>query len=170
MLSAVLHGCGRMASDAPDPFVDFAARHQLCVGNQDLIGAPRDVLAPPPDLERHVLVTLSAVRADVSPVRLLFTTEASDPRPVSARDALWWLAGDCWAVERVARDYGRWAETYRYPDDDPATLRLFQLHVAQADALQALMGTEVYSELLELHHQQIGADRMSPVRRRRLTD
>lgn len=144
-----------MASDRPDAFVRFAAHCGLRMSAVDLPAAPRDVLAPPRDLEWHILVTLSRASEVEPPIHTLFVTEASDLRPLSLRDVLWWLSADSWAVEQVARDFHRWSATYRYPDDDPATLRLFRLHVEQAKVLAALLGEPGYQELLAIYESEL---------------
>jgi len=144
-----------MALDRPDPFTRFAARCGVQISTADLSAVPRDVLAQPTDLSCHTLVTLTGSRADASSVRTLFLTEASDPRLITVRDVLWWLSSDSWAIEEANRDFGRWAAVHRYRDEEPATLRLFTLHLEQADALAALLGDAAYRELLRLYESEI---------------
>jgi len=144
-----------MALDVSDPFVRFATQRGLQMSAIDLSAAPRDVLAPPCDLEWHTLVTLSLTREEEISIHALFVTQASDPRPPSMRDVLWWLSADSWAVEQSARDLGDWSATYRYPDGDPATLRLFRLHVEQAKALRTLLGETTYRELLAIYEAEL---------------
>ena len=144
-----------MAPDRPDPFFSFADKHCLRITTEDLSAVPRDVLAQPADLERHVFVVLSGARADMPALRALHVSEACDPREVSFRDALWWLAADSWAVEQAGRDYGRWSDIYGYASENPATLRLFRLHTRQADDLQRLVGVEGYRELLGLYQEEV---------------
>jgi len=146
-----------MASDRSDSFSRFAAHHRLQISTAELSIAPRDVVAPPSELGRHTLVTLSGPRADAESLQLLFVTEASDLRPVSVRDALWWLVSDSWAIEQAERDFTRWAATYQYPDGDPASLRLFQLHSEQRDALMALLGESAYQDLLRVYEVDVAA-------------
>lgn len=147
-----------MASDRPDPFVRFATQRGLQMSAVDLPAAPRDVLAPPCDLEWHTLVTLSRTREEAVSINALFVTQASDPRPPSLRDVLWWLSADSWAVEESDRDLGHWSATYRYPDDDPATLRLFRLHVEQAKALSTLLGETAYRALLAIYEAEVAGN------------
>lgn len=144
-----------MAPDRPDPFVSFADKHGIRITTEDLSAAPRDVLAQPADLERHVLVVLSGVRADARALYALHISEGCDPRQISFRDALWWLAADSWALEQAARDYTRWSDVYGYASENPATLRLFHLHTRQADGLQGLVGMEGYRELLGLYQEEV---------------
>lgn len=144
-----------MAPDRPDPFFSFAGKHGLRITTEDLSAVPRDVLAQPADLERHVLVALSGGRADADALHALYVSDACDAREVSFRDALWWLAADCWAVEQAARDYARWSDIYGYASESPATLRLFRLHTRQADGLQQLVGSEGYRELLGLYQEEV---------------
>ena len=144
-----------MSSDRPDPFVDFATQRGLRISTADLPAVPRDVLAPPSDLQWYTLVTLSGASADSVPIQTLFITEASDPRPASVRDLLWWLSSDCWALEQADREYAGWAATYHYPADDPATQRLFQVHIEQASLLIATLGERAYRELLALYVAEI---------------
>lgn len=144
-----------MAPERPDPFLSFAGKHGLRITTEELSAMPRDVLAQPADLERHVLVVLSGARADAVALHALHVSEACDPREVSFRDALWWLAADSWALEQAARDYARWSEIYGYASENPATLRLFRLHARQADGLQLLVGLEGYRELLGLYQEEV---------------
>lgn len=147
-----------MASGHPDPFVRFATQCGLQLTAVDLLAAPRDVLAPPCELEWHTLVTLSRAREEDASIRAVFVTQASDPRPPSLRDVLWWLSADAWAIEQSTRDLVQWSGTYRYPDDDPATLRLFRLHVEQAKALGALLGETAYRALLAIYEAQVAGN------------
>jgi hypothetical protein len=109
------------------------------------------VAASPEELERYALVTVSGKRADIAPLQTLFMTDPSDSQPPSMRDVLWWLSSDSWAIERAGREMVKWSAVYGYPVESPATARIFRLHIAQADGLQALLGTEAYRELLGLY-------------------
>ncbi len=144
-----------MTRHRSDRFADFAARHGLHIEREELAASPRDVVAPPHELESHTLVTLHGPKADAAPVRTLFVSEPTDSRAPSVRDALWWLASDSWAVERAERDCRTWAATYRYPDAEPATARLFRLHVGQADNLAGLLGETLYQELHALYESEV---------------
>ena len=144
-----------MAPDRPDPFFNFAGKYGLHIVTEDLSAMPRDVIAQPADLERHVLVVLSGARADAPALHALYVSEACDPREVSFRDVLWWLSADSWAVEQAARDYARWSDLYGYASENPATLRLFRLHARQAESLQLLVGLEGYQELLGLYQEEV---------------
>ena len=155
-----------MTSDHPDPFVRFAARYGLQISTADLPFAPRDVLSAPANLEWFALVTIASDRTESAPMRTLFITEASDPRPPSVRDVLWWLASDSWALEQANRDFRIWAATYQYPEGEDAAMRLFRLHLDQAAALAALVGEQSYRELLDLYESSIGTQRLSAPARR----
>jgi hypothetical protein len=144
-----------MGSAGPDPFEEFVERHGLRIATDDVVAYPRDVLASPNELDRHVLVTLMNPSGNAPPVHSLLVVAASDSRTASARDVMWWLAADSWAYEQAGGDLQRWAATYGYPDDDPATLRLMRLHARQAEALGALMGGEVFAELLGIYQAEL---------------
>ena len=145
-----------MGSVRPDPFEQFVARHGLRIITEELAAYPRDVLAAPGELDRHVLVTLMGATHDPDSIRSLFVVGASDTRPASIRDVMWWLSADSWAYERSGSDLHRWAATYGYPADDPATLALMRLHERQARALSALVGREAYAALLSLYEAELG--------------
>jgi hypothetical protein len=144
-----------MTRDRSDQFADFAARHGLSVEREELPNAPRDVVAPPRELELHTLLTLRSGRADAEPLRMVFVSDAADPRMPSIRDALWWLSSDSWAIEHSGRNPRQWAATYGYPDAEPTTIRLFRLHLRQADSLTELLGGSVYRELLAIYEAEI---------------
>lgn len=144
-----------MTTDRPDPFVQFADRHRVELSMEPLPGIPRDIAAPPRDQEAFVLITCSAARADAEPLRLVFVSSAAEDRAATVRDGLWWLAADSWAVERAGGDFGSWCAIYDYPDDDPATIRLFRLHADQARRLCWMLGEAVYQELLALYASEL---------------
>lgn len=143
-----------MVATPADPFQAFATQIDLQVATEELSAAPRDVLAPPSDQDRYYLITLSTPREVAGQVRTLFIT-GSNENPPSTRDVLWWLASDSWAVEEADRKYERWATTYRYSADDPASARIFHSHANQADAARALMGDTAYRRLLNLYQTEI---------------
>ena len=145
-----------MGSVRPDPFEQFVAWHGLRIITEELAAYPRDVLAAPGELDRHVLVTLMGPGTEPGPVYSLFVVSATDTRPASTRDVMWWLSADSWACERAGSDLSQWAATYGYPADDPATAALMRLHERQARALSALMGREVYTALLSLYEAELG--------------
>jgi hypothetical protein len=144
-----------MASGRPDLFEQFVARHGLRITTEDLAAYPRDVRAAPGELDRHVLVSLTTEGEQTRPVHSLFVIGATDERPASVRDVMWWLSADSWAYERAAGDLRQWAASYEYPQDDPATDRLMRLHGRQAEALTTLMGPSAYAELLSLYEAEI---------------
>jgi hypothetical protein len=81
------------------------------------------------------------------------------------RDVLWWLSADSWAIERADRELVKWSAVYGYPVESTATTRIFRLHIAQADSLQSLLGTEAYGELLGLYQAELkGAREHDPKR------
>lgn len=147
-----------MTPDGSDAFVQFAMRCGLQMSAEEVSAVPRDVLAPPVDLQWHTLMTLDRPGIHHATLQTIFVSETADRRPPSIRDALWWLASDCWALEHVERDYQRWAATYHYCVDDPATSRLFQLQVNRANALMALLGRSAYNELLAIYATEIRSD------------
>jgi hypothetical protein len=91
-------------------------------------------------------------------VRAVYVGPFADAAPPDARDVLWWLAADAWAVERCGRDPTAWAALHDHPVDDPASRRLFQLHVEQSDALMRVLGRDAYERLLALHRAELGSD------------
>ena len=141
----------------PDPFELFAAQHSLCLSTEELCAAPRDVLAPPAENERHVLVALAGATRDAAPVRMIFITASIDPRLPTIRDVLWWFASDSWAIEQAAHDYRRWAALYKYPESDTAAPRLFEMHATQAKALATLLDESGYAKLLALYEDEVRA-------------
>jgi hypothetical protein len=145
-----------MGSANTDPFEQFVASYGLQILTEELAAYPRDVLAAPGELDRHVLVTLASGASDPAPVRSLFVVAAADHRPASTRDVMWWLSADSWACERAGHDLDRWAASYGYATDDPATVSLMQLHERQARALSALMGPVAYAALLKLYEEELG--------------
>jgi hypothetical protein len=136
-----------------DSFDRFAAECGLTVTAEALYAAPRDVLHPPADSDRHYLVT---IRRDAVPraLCLVYLTPLTDVAPPSVRDVLWWLAGDAWAVERAGRRLDAWAADHGYARDD-ATDRLFECHCRQATALRDLVGEAGYRRLLDLYHAEV---------------
>lgn len=142
-------------SDRPDAFGQFATECGLRLSWIDVNAAPRDVTAPPDELERFALVTVSGKRADAAPLQTLFVSDRSDPTAPSMRDVLWWLSSDSWAIEHADREVAKWSAVYGYREESPATARLFRLHVAQADSLQALLGAAAYRELLALYQAEL---------------
>jgi hypothetical protein len=145
-----------MGSAHPDPFEQFVASHGLQISTEELAAYPRDVLAAPGELDRHVLVTLASGAGDPAAVHSLFVVAAADTRPATMRDVMWWLSADSWAYERAGHDLHRWAASYGYPADDPATASLMRLHERHARALLALIGPEAYASLLQLYADELG--------------
>jgi hypothetical protein len=82
-------------------------------------------------------------------------SEQAAPYPPSIREVLWWLAADSWAVEHAGRAIDAWAGIYGFTATDPATLRLFRLHVAQADRVARLLGGSAYRDLLALYRTEL---------------
>lgn len=143
-----------MSSTPVDVFASFAVRCQLQLRIEPLAAAPRDVLAPPDDADQVYLVTITKPSSGTL-LRSVFIKSADDPLPPDARDVLWWLAADAWAVRHSGRDLRRWAQEYRYPPDAEATGRLFEQHLAQNDALERLLGHAEYERLLALYDAEI---------------
>ena len=143
-----------MPSAHSDAFESFAAQAGLEIESEPLIAAPRDVLTPLADVERHFLVTLTRAKAG-GRVRLVFITPAAEPATPSTRDVIWWLAADAWAVERSPRTAATWAATYGYAAEDEATLALYRQQVHQSDALRVLLGASNYDALLALYESEV---------------
>src|ERR1700675_3348920 len=99
-----------MTSAVSDPFERFASACELRVSVEAISVAPRDVLASPADAEEYFLVMLTGARAEAGSIHLLIVVSPTDKRAApTARDALWWLAADAWAIERADGDMERWA-------------------------------------------------------------
>src|SRR5437879_10137255 len=115
-----------MTSAVSDPFERFAAECELSVSVEAISLAPRDVLASPLDADEYFLVTLTGPRAEAGSIHLVIVIPPTDKRAApTARDALWWLAADAWAIERAAGERRRWASTYDHHPESAATKRRF---------------------------------------------
>lgn len=151
-----------MMSAGSDPFERFACECELDVTVEALSVAPRDVLAPPADTDEYFLVTLTGPRPDAGSIRLLIvippTAKITAP---TARDALWWLAADAWAIERAEGSMVRWASVYDYPLESPATARLFERQMRQTSALRALLCGDRYRQLLALYEGEVSASKQA---------
>ena len=158
---------GRVMSAVSDPFERFAAECELGVTVEPVSAVPRDVLAPPADADEHFLVTLTGQGPEAGSIRLIVVIPpTTKKRTPTARDALWWLAADAWAIERAEGDMKRWAAMYEYPPRSTATARLFERHVRQTSALRALFCKEHYQRLLELYEREVSASGTGPTQKR----
>lgn len=146
------------SSSILDHFDRFAAECGLRITVENISAAPRDVTAPPSDLDRYFLVSLSSFRGDLAPLRMVFIDDPARDGP-TFRDVLWWLSADCWGAEQSGRDYPRWAEMYQYAHDDLAARRLFELHVSQAVALNEMLGDAAYRALLGIYTAELQGKR-----------
>jgi hypothetical protein len=148
---------GMMAA-VSGPFERFAAECELSVSVEAISVAPRDVVASPADADEYFLVTLTGPRAEAGSIHLLIVIPPTDKRAApTARDALWWLAADAWAIERADGDVARWASTYDYPLESAATKRLFERQLRQTSTLRALLCGNQYHQLLELYEGEVSA-------------
>lgn len=143
----------------PDPFERFAAECGLRLTCDELCTAPRDVLTPLDEAERHVLVTVSADDAHAPGVKLIFSAPLAAEGAPPLRDVLWWIAGDAWAIERSRGAAGVWAATYGYPPEEIVTARLYACHARQAAALRALLGPAAYERLVALYDTDVAIPR-----------
>ncbi len=143
-----------MVVRAPESFEEFAAASQLKLEVEPLCVAPRDVLAPPADAERHFLVTVSDPRSDGPAARLMFALPPSEPDHPTMRDALWWLAADAWAIKRAGGVRWRWAAIYGYPAEDQATIEFFERQVRQTQQVKSLLGPERFRNLLAVYERE----------------
>ena len=144
-----------MSSAQPDVFERFAAQCQLELRAKPLVAAPRDVLADIEEAEQHYLVTVTSRMSEAS-VTSVFIKPATDASLPDVREVLWWLAADSWAVRQSGRELERWARVHRYPPDAESTARVFELHVAQSEALERLLGQIGYDRLLSLYDAEVG--------------
>jgi hypothetical protein len=146
----------------PDPFERLAAECGLRLMCDELCAAPRDVLTPLAEAERHFVVTVSAPDRESPGVRLIFAVPLANAAGPAVRDVLWWLAGDAWAVERSGGAANAWAAMYGYAPADATAEPLFAAHARQAAALQQLLGPTAYHRLLALYDAELAG----PTRRR----
>ncbi len=147
-----------MTSAVSDPFERFASECELRVSVEAISLAPRDVLESPVEADEYFLVTLTGPRAEAGSIHLLIVIPPTDKRAApAARDALWWLAADAWAIERADGDMERWASTYDYPLESAATKRLFERQLRQTATLRALLRGSQYQQLLELYEGEVSA-------------
>ncbi len=147
-------------SAVSDPFERFASECELSVAVEPLSAAPRDVLASPADADEYFLVTLSGPGPDAGSIRLLIVIPPTEKKAApTARDALWWLAADAWAIERAEGNIERWASTYGYPVQSAATTRLFERQMRQTATLRALLCGDRYQRLLELYEGEVSASK-----------
>lgn len=144
-----------MSSAQPDVFERFAVQCQLELRAEPLVAAPRDVLADIDEAEQHYLVTLTSRMSEAS-LTSVFIKPATDASPPDVREVLWWLAADSWAVRQSGCELERWARVHRYPPDAESTVRVFELHVAQSEALERLLGQIGYDRLLSLYDAEVG--------------
>ena len=152
-----------MMSAVSDPFERFAAECELSVSVEAISLAPRDVVASPVDADEYFLVTLTGPRAEAGSIHLVIVIPPTDKRAApTARDALWWLAADAWAIERAEGDIERWASMYDYPVENAATGRVFERQVRQTSALRALLCDQHYKRLLELYEREVSASGKNP--------
>lgn len=145
-------------SAVSDPFERFASECELSVAVEPLSVAPRDVLAPPADADEYFLVTVSGSRAEAGSIHLVIVIPPTEKRASpTARDALWWLAADAWAIERAEGNMERWASMYDYPLQSAATARLFERQLRQTSRLHELLCGNQYRQLLELYEREVSA-------------
>lgn len=142
---------------AKSAFERAAVEHGLRLTCDELCAAPRDVLTPLTEAERHFVVTVDAPDRDAPGVRLIFAVPLAGAAGPAAREVLWWLAGDgdAWAVERSGGAATAWAAMYGYAPVDAAAERLFAAHARQAAALQQLLGPTAYGRLLALYDAEL---------------
>jgi hypothetical protein len=146
----------------PEPFERFAADCGLRLAFEPLCSAPRDVLIPIEEAERHFVVTLHVQGRDSPGVRVIFAVPLASGATPGMRDVLWWLAGDAWAVERSRGEPDLWAATFGYPPRHPGVAQLFDCHARQCAALLALLGREAYDRLIALYDAEIKAPSRRP--------
>jgi hypothetical protein len=150
-------------SGVSDPFERFAAECELKVTAEAVSAVPRDVVAPPAEADEYFLVTLTGQRPEAGSIRLIVVIPpTTKKRTPTARDALWWLAADAWAIERAGGEMKRWAATYEYPPENGATARLFERQLRQTSALRRLLCKEHYQRLLELYEREVSGSGKNP--------
>jgi hypothetical protein len=137
-----------------DPFEQLAAECGLRVSVERLSLAPRDLAAPPEEAEGSYLVTLTGAEGGVA-ARLVFVTSLYEASAPGLRDALWWLAGDAWAIESSAGDVGTWAATYNLTSSATVATAEFDYYNMQARMLAAGLGDETYRRLLDLYRAEV---------------
>ena len=137
-----------------DPFEQLAAECGLRLSVERLSLAPRDLVAPPEEAERSYLVTLTEAEGGAA-ARLVFVTSLREAKPPGLRDALWWLAGDAWAIERSAGDVAKWAATHRLTNAASIVTVEFDHYRTQARLLAAALGEETYRRLLDAYETDV---------------
>ena len=138
-----------------EPFEQLASEYGLRISVERVSLAPRDLAAPPDEVERCYLIT--AVGPEGGTVaRLAFVRALQDPSPPSVRDALWWLASDAWAVERSGGDISRWAAILRLTLTETTLEREFDHYSAQSRALALALGADAYQRLLAAYESSVG--------------
>jgi len=106
---------------------------------------------------------LTGPRAEAGSIHVLVVIPPTEKRAApTARDALWWLAADAWAIERADGDMQRWASMYDYPVESAATARVFERQVRQTATLPALLCGNQYQQLLELYEGEVSASGGAP--------
>ncbi|MFL5562269.1 MAG: hypothetical protein ACJ79K_12410 [Gemmatimonadaceae bacterium] len=133
----------------------LAAERGLALIAEPLYSAPRDIAAPPAEMDQHHLASIVSADGDSAGVRLVFITPLGDRSAPTLRDVLWWLAGDAWAVQRARGSLDTWAAMHGYPCRDPATAQLFAHHVTQASSLEQLFGAGGYRALLAAYAAEV---------------
>src|SRR5437667_12397125 len=147
-----------MMSAVSAAFERFAAECELSVSVEAISLAPRDVVASPVDADEYFLVTLTGPRAEAGSLHLVIVIPPTDKRAApTARDALWWLAADAWAIERADGESELWAAMYDYAVESAATARVFARQVRQTATLRALLCGNQYQRLLELYEGEVSA-------------
>lgn len=147
-----------MSPTSPDSFQRLAAECGLRMTSEALYSAPRDVLHPPAESDQAFLVTLHRNEGARIPLRLVFFVPLSDQGSPTERDVLWWLAADAWALREANGSPEKWAASYGYLSDDPATERRFEEHSRQVEALRALLGKEAFDQILALHCAEVAPE------------
>lgn len=137
-----------------DPFEQLAAERGLRASVERVSLAPRDLAAPPDEAERCYLVTLAGPEGGTV-ARLAFVTSLLDPRSPALRDALWWLAGDAWAVERSGGDPVRWAAACGLTGAEDVAASEFEHYTAQTRALATALGDDAYRQLLAAYQAEL---------------
>ena len=133
-----------------DPFEQLAAECGLRISVERLSLAPRDLAAPPEEAERSYLVTLTGAEGGTA-ARLVFVTSLGETKVPGLRDALWWLAGDAWAIERSVGDVAKWAATHRLTNAASIATGEFDHYRTQARLLAAALGEETYRRLVDTY-------------------
>jgi hypothetical protein len=133
----------------------FAQSCEIQIATEPVGIAPRDMTLTLDESEVYYLVTLTRQGSSAS-VRVVFAKPATDDAPPTAREVLWWLAGDAHLMEGSQENRALWAIAYAdLPPDANGTGRLFEQQRSQCQALRGLLGDVGYRRLVGIYDSEM---------------